>query len=150
MAPRRLGLVLLSLWCVANALVALGVTALTLAGRAPPALALVMDAAEAARVEPRALGVVNAQAVLLNPLIAALCALVLVLARKGFTPATPWALPAVAAALLPVQAFGFVSDGFLGSRNLAANGASTAVLVAALGLLGLAARRAGPEAGPGP
>ena len=129
MRSERVGVVLVSAWCVANLVVALGVTAMTVAGNEPPALRLVMESHEIARVDPRALDVIAAQAAIANPCIAGLCVLVLALlrARRYAT---------VASVLVPVQAFGFVSDGFLGHRNLAVNVASTTLLVAGLLLAG--------------
>jgi hypothetical protein len=79
--------------------------------------------------------VVAAQAAIANPCIAALCVLVLALVRRR-----EYAI--VAGVLVPVQAFGFVSDGFLGHRNLAVNLGSTALLLAGLALL-LRLRRLG-------
>ncbi len=142
---KRAGAVLLSLWCGANLLVAAAVTATTLLGRAPPALRLVFGDAELAALDPRVVAVVRAQAALANPCIVALCVLVLALTWSGAVGGTRSASGAVggtrsawralAGTLVPLQAFGFVSDGFLGARNLAANVASSALLVAALALL---------------
>ena len=56
MRRARAGLSLLTIWCALNALVAVGVTAMTLAGRSPPALALVMTKDEAKAIEPRSSG----------------------------------------------------------------------------------------------
>jgi hypothetical protein len=135
MRSERVGRVLVSVWCVANLVVALVVTAMTLAGSEPPALRLVMEPHEIARVDPRALDVIAAQAAIANPCIAALCVLVLVLVRRR-------EYATVASVLVPLQAFGFVSDGFLGHRNLAVNLGSTALLLAGLALL-LRLRRLG-------
>jgi hypothetical protein len=125
----KAGRVVLSLWAGLNALVAAFVTLSTVMGRSPPALALVMD--DASKVDPRALAVIQAQAAIANPLILAVCALVLVLI---------WTRPreygvALAATLVPVQAFAFVSDAFLGHRNVIANVVSTAMVVCGLALL---------------
>jgi hypothetical protein len=123
----KAGRVVLSLWAGLNALVAAFVTLSTVMGRSPPALALVMD--DPSRVDPRALAVIQAQAAIANPLILAVCAFVVVLLWTR--PREYWAT--LAATLLPVQAFGFVSDRFLGNTNLAANAVSTVMV--AVGLL---------------
>jgi hypothetical protein len=128
MRSERLGVVLVSAWCIANLVVAVVVTAMTVAGSDLPALRLVMDEREIATTDPRALDVIAAQATLANPCIAALCVLVLALVRQR-----QYAI--VAAVLVPVQAFGFVSDAFVGHRNVAVNVASSALLVAGLGFL---------------
>jgi len=128
----RAGAVLLSVWCVLNAAVALAVTIATLAGRAPPALALILSKDEIQRLDPRALAVVNAQAALANPCIVVVCALVLAIVWNGLMKGASWAWWTLAATLLPLQAFGFVSDGFLGHRNVVANLVSAFILVAAL------------------
>jgi hypothetical protein len=49
MRSERVGRVLVSVWCAANLVVALVVTAMTLAGSEPPALRLVMEPHEIAR-----------------------------------------------------------------------------------------------------
>jgi hypothetical protein len=125
----KAGRVLLSLWAGLNALVAAFVTLSTVMGRSPPALALVMD--DASQVDPRALAVIQAQAAIANPLILAVCAMVLTLIWTR--PKEYWAL--LAATLVPVQAFGFVSDAFLGHRNVIANAISTAMVLAGLFML---------------
>ncbi len=127
----RTGLVILSLWCGLNFLVAAAVTVLTLMGRPPPALGLVMTAEQIARADPIAIAVVNTQAEIANPLIMAFCTLVLFLlwGTRG-----PTAFRMVAATTIFVQIFGFVSDGFIGHTNLIANGVSTALLLTGLAL----------------
>jgi hypothetical protein len=127
---RKAGPVVLSLWAGLNLLVAAVVTLSTLLDRAPPALSLMLTQAEIRALDPRVLAVIKAQAALANPLIIVVCVWVLVLA---FRDARAAVLP-FAATLLPLQAFAFISDGFLGGRNLAANGVSTALLVAGLSL----------------
>lgn len=126
---RKAGTVLLSLWAGLNALVALFVTVSTVLQRSPPALRLMLSEDEIRAVEPRALAVIQAQAAIANPLIIAVCALALFLL---YTRPPRW-WPVLAGTLLPVQAFGFVSDAFLGGRNLVANVVSTVLL--GLGLL---------------
>jgi hypothetical protein len=128
----RAGAVLLSVWCVLNAAVALAVTIATLVERAPPALALILSKDEIQRLDRRVLAVVNAQAALANPCIVVVCALVLTIVWNSLMKGGSWAWWALAATLLPLQAFGFVSDGLLGNQNVAVNLASTFILGAAL------------------
>ena len=135
MKSLKAGAVLLSIWCGLNAAVAAYVTAVTLSGGAAPALALALRPSEVAAADPRLLAVVNAQAAIANPCIIALCGLVLALTWTCIATGMRWALRALAATLIPLQAFGFVSDGFLRNRNLAANGVSTLVLLASLALM---------------
>ena len=128
----KVGAVLLSVWSGLNLLVALAVTALTLAGHPPPALRFLFDDAQAAQVDPRALAVINAQALLANPCIVALCGLTLVVVWEGVMRRVRWCWVGLCVALLPLQVFGFVSDAALGGKNMAANVVSTLVLVAGL------------------
>lgn len=128
------GAVLLSIWCGLNMAVALGVTAMTLAGRNAPALSLVLADAEIRALDPKLVAVVDAQAALANPCIVALAALVLVVVWTSLVARARWALPALAATLIPLQAFGFVSDAYLKNRNLVANAASSVILLTALAL----------------
>ena len=128
----KMGAVLLSVWSGLNAAVALAVTVMTLLGKPPPALALLMTYAQIQAADATVLAVVNAQAAIANPLIMAVCFLVLVLVWKGIVPGTAWAYWAVASALVPVQVFGFVSDGYLGHHNMVANAVSSVVLGAGL------------------
>ncbi|MGC4117710.1 MAG: hypothetical protein QM765_24765 [Myxococcales bacterium] len=134
MKSLKVGAVLLSVWSGLNLLVAAAVTVLTLRGAAPPALGMLMTEAEALRLDPRALAVVNAQAALANPCIVALCAIVLAVVWTSLVARARWALWTLSGALLPLQAFGFVSDAYLGGRNFAANTVSSVVLLAGLGL----------------
>lgn len=134
MTSLRAGAVLLSLWSGLNLLVAAAVTALVALGRPPPALAFVLADAELARTDGRLLRVVESQALLANPCIAALCGLVLALVWKGVVAGQRWALGALAATLVPLQAFGFVSDASLGHSNLGANVLSSLALAAGLAL----------------
>lgn len=128
----KVGAVLLSLWSGLNLLVALGVTATTLAGRPPPALGFLFDDAAINQLDPRVLAVINAQALVANPLIVALCGLTLLVLWQGVMRGARWAWAALCFTLLPVQLFGFVSDTQLGGKNLAANVVSSLVLVAGL------------------
>jgi len=131
----RVGALLLTIWCGLNATVSFVVTIATLAGKSPPALALILPKEEIARLDPRAIAVVNAQAVLANPCIVVACALVLAILWTSLTKGATWAWWSLAGTLLPLQAFGFVSDAFLGNRNVIANAVSTLILVIALGLV---------------
>jgi hypothetical protein len=136
----RVGAILLSIWSGLNLIVAVHVTAATLAGASPPALALVLDEPRIARLDPQVIAVVHAQAALANPCVIALCLLVLVLVWRGVVARARWAWWTLVAALVPLLAFGFVSDGYLGHHNLAANLVSTAILTTGLALTGLALR----------
>jgi hypothetical protein len=133
----RKGNVILSIWAGLNTLVAAAVTATTVAGRPAPALLLVLDESKVADVDARVLAVVRAQAAIANPLILAVCALLMLLVWR--TQQT-WSLLAV---LLPLQAFAFISDGYIGGHNLIAN-----LVSAALVLVGLGLRAAHPRARP--
>ena len=134
MTKLRAGAVLISAWSGLNLLVGAAVTAMTLAGRRAPALLLVFPEEELARLDPKLVAVVNAQAALANPCIVALCGLVLAIVWTSLAAGRRWVLVALTAALIPLQAFGFVSDGFLGHQNLVANLVSTVLLLAGLGL----------------
>jgi hypothetical protein len=142
----KLGAILLSVWTGFNLLVAVAVTGMTLAGRPPPALALMLSAGEIAALDPRALAVVNAQAAIANPVIVALCGLVLAVVWTSLVRGARWAWRALAGTLVPLQLFGFVSDAFLGQCNLAANAISTVVLIAGLALTYVRARTPTPIA----
>jgi hypothetical protein len=140
------GAVLLSVWSGLNLLVAIAVTAVTFSGRMPPALQLLFTDAEIGGLDPKVLAVVNAQAALANPCIAALCALVLVILWKGIVAQVRWTWWAVAAALCPLQVFGFASDAVLGHRNLLVNLVSSAILLAGLALSGYGLKGSGAPA----
>lgn len=135
----KAGKVLFLLWSGLNFLVAAAVTVMTVLNRPPPALALMLSSDEIATVEPKAIAVIQAQAAIANPVIMALCALSTLLVFKALHER--WARVAVWSTLLPVQIFGFVSDSFLGGRNLVANAVSSVVLLAALALLSRAVSR---------
>lgn len=139
------GVWLLTLWAGLNALVGLGVTVSTVVGLPPPALRLVMDETRAAGVDPVALNVIRAQAALANPLIMALCALVLWLVWTQVRAGKGHAVGILVATLVPVQAFGFVSDGYLGGANLVPNVVSSVVL--GVGLWWCRVPRAGSSVG---
>jgi hypothetical protein len=139
MRSLKAGAILLSVWAGLNLFVGAAVTALTLLGHAPPALALMLTKPEIAALDARAVAVVNAQAMAVNPCIVVLCTLVLVIVWRSLVRGEAWALGTLAATLGPLQFFGFVSDSYIGHRDLAANLISTAILgggliLAALGL----------------
>lgn len=136
MRTLKAGAVLLSVWSGLNAIVASTVTALTLAGRSPPALLMIFTEPEARHLDSKVISVVNAQAALANPCIVAFCILAVVVIWKGLVHQSRWAFFALAGTLVPLQAFGFVSDSFLGHHNIAANITSTVLLAAGLTLTG--------------
>jgi hypothetical protein len=136
MRTMKAGALLLSVWSGFNGVVASVVTALTLSGRSPPALSMMFTEPEIPRLDGRVISVVNAQAALANPCVVALCILVVVVTWKGVVRKARWAFLALAATLVPLQVFGFVSDGFVGHHNIAANITSTALLAAGLTLTG--------------
>jgi len=146
MKTLKAGAILLSIWSGLNLCVAAGVTVLTLLGRKPPALALSLTNSEIGRLDPRAVDVVNAQAAIANPSIVALCALILVTVWTSLVRGAWSAWLALVATLLPLQAFGFISDAFLGHRNLVANVVSSGLLLIALILSGVGLRAVGERA----
>jgi len=117
MRSAKLGAILLSVWSGLNGLAGAAVTALTVASRPPPALAMALSGAEIARLDPRVRDVVAAQAALCNPLIVALCAIVLAIVWTSLVRGARWAW-------------------CLGHHNLVANVVSTVLLLAALALTG--------------
>jgi hypothetical protein len=139
MRTLRLGAVLLTLWCGLNLLVAAVVTVLTIVRRTPILAMLFSDGERA--LDPKLVNVIYAQAALANPTIVALCVLVLVIVWRALMTRHRWAFWTLVATLGPLQAFGFVSDGYLGNRNLVANMASTGLLAIGLGLCDWARRR---------
>lgn len=143
MKSLKAGMILLSIWSGLNLLVALVVTATVLAGRSPLALSLVFTNAEIAHLDKKAVAVINAQAAIANPSLLALCVLVLAIVWTSLAARSRWAFWALTGSLLPLQAFGFVSDSFLGHRELVANCISTMLLVAGLALAGHALHRQG-------
>lgn len=134
MRALSIGLWLLTMWAGLNLAVGAGVTGLLLFGKPTPILAMVLTPEEAAAVSPGAHAIIGAQAALANPLIVSLCALVLVLLWRGVRHRMRWALGAVAAALVPLQAAGFWSDAFVGHHNLSANVVSSVLLGLGLSL----------------
>lgn len=130
----KAGAVLLTLWAGLNLFVAAAVTVAILLGRAPPVLEMVLKGPALTAVDAKALAVVNAQATLANPCIAALCGLVLAIVWTSLIHRARWAWWTLAGALCPLQAFGFVSDSYLGHQNLVANSTSTLILLSGLAL----------------
>jgi hypothetical protein len=127
----KIGSILLSIWSGFNLVLALGITlALLVFERNAPALSILFEGGEIARLDPRALATVNALAVLCNAVIAAFCALVLMVTWKARRQT--WAFFALAGTMVFVQACGFASDARLGHRNLIANVISTGILVVGL------------------
>jgi hypothetical protein len=143
MSRLKAAALLLSVWSGLNFAVAAAVTVMTLRGAAP-ALLLVFRPFELTAIDPRALAVVKAQAAIANPCICALCVLVVVIAWTSLVARRRWPVWALAGTLAPLQAFAFVSDAFLGQRNLIANLSSTALVAVSLILaaVGLGAREA--------
>jgi len=135
MKRMKVGRVLLTLWAGLNILAAAMVTILTLATRTSPALLLVLDADAISRIDSRALAVVNAQAALANPCIIGFCVLVLAVVWSNRSSASGSFYRILVPTLAFVQVFAFVSDGYLGHRNLIVNMASTALWTAGLGLV---------------
>jgi len=129
MKALKAGAVLLSIWSVLNLLVGAYVTILTLRGRTP-ILWMVGDEPGS----PRLHAVINAQAAFCNPLIVALCLLVLVIVWTSLVKRARWAFWALVASLAPLQLFGFLSDRFLGNHNLPANLFSSLLLLVGLSL----------------
>lgn len=141
MKTLKIGIVLLTVWCGLEIVVAAWVTAVTFAGGPPPALALVMSKARISTVDPIAVAVINAQAAILNPCICVVCTMALVLAWRGLARGQRWTLWLLTGTLLPLQVTAFGSDNFLGHRNLSANLISTLMLTAPLALCGAGSRR---------
>jgi len=134
----KIGLGVLTLWGTLNILVAAAVTVMTLAKESPPALRLVMSADAIRRLDPQALVVVNAQAVFANPCIIGFCVLVLTMLWSNRRPPEGgkyFSLYVLVPTLAFVQIFAFVSDGYLGHKNLPANLISTLLLAVGLTLV---------------
>jgi hypothetical protein len=135
MTRAKIGLGLLTLWGSLNILVAAAVTLMTLTKGKPPALLLSMSGDAILQLDPQAVAVVNAQAALANPVIIGFCVLVLaVLWTNRPTPKGKFR-PILVFTLAFVQLFAFISDGYLGHKNLPANVASTLLLAVGLALI---------------
>ena len=128
----KTGIWLVTVWSGLNFLVGAAVLVMTLLGKPPPALALVMTPQEIVAVSPKALAVVNAQAAIANPLICAVCVMTTVLLWGPVRHQQRWAWHTLVGTLVPVQVCGFVSDSFLGGTAMAANIVSSVVLGAGL------------------
>jgi len=138
MKRAKLGLWLLTLWGCLNILVAAAVTVMTLAKASPPALRLVMNDDAIHRLDPQALAVINAQAAFANPCIVGFCVLVLTMLwsnRRAPRTGSHFSYFVLVPTLAFVQVFAFVSDGYLGHKNLPANLVSTLLLTAGLTLV---------------
>jgi hypothetical protein len=138
MKRTTIGLGILTLWGALNILVAAAVTVMTLAKESPPALRLVMSRDAIRRIDPQALAVVNAQAAFANPCIIGFCVLVLTMLwsnRRSPNGGSDFSHYVLVPTLLFVQLFAFVSDGYLGHKNLPANMLSTLLLTVGLTLL---------------
>jgi hypothetical protein len=138
MKRAKIGLVTLTLWGSLNILVAGVVTIMTLAKESPPALRLVMSSDAIRRIDPQALAVINAQAAFANPCIIGFCILVLTMLwsnRRTPKGGGHFSHYVMVPTLLFVQIFAFVSDGYLGHKNLPANLLSTLLLAVGLTLV---------------
>jgi hypothetical protein len=117
---------LLSIWIGFNLLLAAGILfSMVALRRNAPSLSMVFSEVEIARLDRKALALVNTLALLLNACVVALCGLAL---RLLFDEKPPRFR--LLASLGFVQLFGFLCDAYLGHRNLVANLASTGVLAA--------------------
>jgi hypothetical protein len=138
MKRTKIGLVILTLWGSLNILVASAVTVMTLANKSPPALRLVMSNDAIRRIDPQALAVVNAQAAFANPCIIGFCVLVLTVLWSNRRPpegGSHFSHYVLVPTLVFVQIFAFISDGYLGHKNLPANLLSTLLLAVGLTLV---------------
>ena len=105
MKSLKAGAILLSVWSGLNLLAAIAVTVLTVSHHTPPALSMLFTNDDVLRLDGRVLAVVDAQAALGNPSIAAVCILVLALVWRGVMASARWAWWALACALIPLQVF---------------------------------------------
>ena len=134
----RAGAILLTIWSGFNLLLALGIlAAISFFHRDAPALRILFDPSEIGRLDAKVLGTVNALAVFANACAAGFCLLILFVTWPGLAGKSRRAFWALALSTGLVQAFGFVSDSFLGDRNLIANLVSTGVLLVGLILSGV-------------
>jgi hypothetical protein len=104
-------------------------------------LGILFDEAEARRLDPQAVATVNALAVLFNACAAAFCILMLYTTWSSLAAGVRSAFWILVIAAGSLQAFGFLSDEYLGGRNLLANAVSSAVLLLGLWLSGLGVYR---------
>lgn len=135
MRTRLVGAVLVSVWGGLNLLLASGiVVAIVALGRPPPSLVLFVSAEQLAQTPAQAIALIHALAVFGNACAAAASALSLFVVWRGVMAGARWALPALAAVLVPLQLCGFASDAFLGHSSWGANLASSVILGVGLGL----------------
>src|SRR4051794_7673047 len=104
-ARLKLGCIALSVWSGLNLCVGLAVTVALLLGHNAPALSYNLSEAEVTALDHKALAVVNGLAHLANPLIVALCALVLFVTWNAVAKGVRWGWWAVVVSLVPIQAF---------------------------------------------
>jgi hypothetical protein len=130
----KAGAIVLSVWSALNLAVALIVTGATVADGHALLLRLLFDEAQRRALDPKLVAIIDAQALLANPCIAALCTMMLVVIWTSLIREARWAFLLLASTLLPLQVFGYVSDATIGNRNLGVNLVSTALLLAGLAL----------------
>ncbi len=131
----RIGAVLLSVWTGLNLLLAAAIlVGLTVLHKNAPAVSILFSDAAIKSMDPKALATINALGVFGNACAAGMCLLALVITWTALAARARWAFWVLVAALAPVQALGFASDGLLGHRNLIANVVSSVILVAGLSL----------------
>jgi hypothetical protein len=147
----RIGAILLSIWGGLNLLLATAsIIAICGFGQNSPGLMMMMDESEVRQLDPKWLGLINGLAVFCNTWDAAFCLLVLVVIWTGLVKEARWAFWGLLVSLGFLQAFAFVAYSYFEARylranvatvNLVANGFSTVLLVAGLGLSGYAIHR---------
>ena len=138
----RAGGIVLSIWSGVNLLLAGAILiSMTVFGRNAPGLRILFDEAGVRGLDSRALATVNAIALLFNACAVAFCLLMLYVTWSGVAAGRKAAYWALAIASGSLQVFGFISDAYLGGRDLLANVISSAVLLAGLGLSGLGTYR---------
>jgi hypothetical protein len=131
----KTGAVLVSIWAGLNLLLALGIViSMAFLGRHPPSLALFVDPATVRQIHPQVISLIDALGMFANACAAAFCALALVIVWKEVVAGARWGLTAISVVAGFLQACGFVSDGYLGHRNLAANVGSALLLAVGLAL----------------
>ncbi len=135
----RASAILLSLWAGFNLALALCILFMVVVlGRNAPALLILYGDTRASGMDPRALATINALAVMFNACAAAFCSLSLVVIWVALIQRAVWAFWSLAGCLLFLQVGGFASDWLLGNRDLAANAASSALLLSGLALAAVA------------
>lgn len=133
----KVGLGLIYFWTGFNFVLAAGIVlAMVFFGQNAPGIYLLLDKAAVDSLDARAVATINAMGILLNTVIAAFCALVLVVTWLRVTKKEHWAFWSVAATLGVVQLSGFASDVYLGNMNFVANIVSTLILFIGLALAG--------------